>query len=177
MLRAEADRQTTAGAANFRLMSAPHCVHAPAAQPSESEVAAAMDAAESRSLSTGHRLTPPRRRVLELLIGAGRPMKAYDLMAQFKEGATPAPPTVYRALDALVAMGLAHRIASMNAYIACHGVGEGHAASFLICDCCGAVEEISGPTAEAMQMLQGRSDFLIQTVEAHGRCGRCRALI
>jgi Fur family zinc uptake transcriptional regulator len=54
-----------------------------------------------------------------------------------------APPTVYRALNRLVDEGLAHRVESLNAYVACahsqHGEG---AAIFSICQECGAVEEI-----------------------------------
>ncbi len=152
------------------------CVHhAPHRPPSTRQVAAALEAAEARARAAGQRLTPPRRRAFELLVAAGAPVKAYDLMARFKEGATTAPPTIYRALDALVAMGLAHRIASLNAYIACHGAGADHAASFLICDCCGAVEEIGQPAASLFQAFGRQSAFRTQTLEAHGRCGRCQA--
>ncbi len=85
------------------------------------------------------RLTAPRRRVLELLLQAGQPVKAYDLIASFAvEGPPAKPPTVYRALDFLEKQGFAHRIESLNSYVACRKEADGHAAAFLICDCCGA---------------------------------------
>ena len=46
---------------------------------------AALAAADRRCLAAGEKLTPARRRVLELLLGAGQPVKAYDLMAGFGE--------------------------------------------------------------------------------------------
>ena len=57
--------------------------------------------------------------MLELLLEADGPLKAYDLIAAFGEGGEPAkPPTVYRALEFLERLGFAHRIESLNAYVA-----------------------------------------------------------
>ncbi|MEJ0059912.1 MAG: hypothetical protein WDM79_10225 [Terricaulis sp.] len=66
--------------------------------------------AERRCSDAGESLTPLRRRVLELLMDHHGPAKAYDLLSQLDAGAK--PPTIYRALDFLVRMGLAHRIES-----------------------------------------------------------------
>jgi Fur family zinc uptake transcriptional regulator len=53
------------------------------------------------------------RGVGELLLEA--PCKAYDLIAAFREaGQVTSPPTVYRALDFLIAVGLAHHVVSEN---------------------------------------------------------------
>ena len=91
--------------------------------------------AEQRCEAAEQRLTPPRRRVLELLLEAGQPVKAYDLIAAYgSDGAPAKPPTVYRALEFLSGQGFAHRIESLNAYVACRRGEEGHAAAFLICD-------------------------------------------
>src|SRR5437879_13158122 len=81
---------------------------------------------KARCQAAQQRWTPPRERALELLLESGGPVKAYDLMGRFQEGVTTAPPTVYRALDALVELGLAHKIASLNAYTACHLQAAGH---------------------------------------------------
>ena len=77
----------------------------------------ALAAAEARAVKDGERMTPQRRRVLALLLEAGEPVKAYDLIARFggAEGQAAKPPTVYRALDFLERLGLAHRIASISA--------------------------------------------------------------
>lgn len=132
----------------------------------------------TRCEAASQRLTPPRRRVLEMLLKAGQPVKAYDLIAEFGDGGAPAkPPTVYRALDFLSKLGLAHRIESLNAYMACGGGGEGHAAAFLICDCCGATREITPTVAGEVERLAGVQGYSLTAlmVEAHGLCGDCRA--
>ena len=68
------------------------------------------------------------------------------LIARFGTDGQPAkPPTVYRALEFLERKGLAHRIASISAYVACTSGAVDHTAAFLICDCCGATAEVSAP--------------------------------
>ncbi len=139
----------------------------------------ALAAVEARVTEAGERLTAARRRVLALLLEAGEPVKAYDLIARFGEdGQAAKPPTVYRALEFLERQGLAHRIASISAYVACtsHDDGAAHAAAFLICDCCGATREIAGPGRAAIDAAAAQAGYAISrtTVEAHGRCAACR---
>lgn len=142
-------------------------------------LAHALQAAERRAADAGERMTAPRRRVLALLLEAGEPVKAYDLIARFGEdGQAAKPPTVYRALEFLEKQGLAHRIASISAYVACaeHDGGTAHAAAFLICDCCGATREISGPDQGVIDAAAADAGYAIArtTIEAHGRCAACR---
>lgn len=140
-------------------------------------VARALAAAEAECAVRAERMTAPRRRVLELLLTAGEPVKAYDLIARFgADGQAAKPPTVYRALEFLERQGLAHRIASISAYVACAGEADAdHAAAFLICDCCGATQEVAPATAGLMQAAQA-AGYVIEraTIEAHGRCPACR---
>src|SRR5262245_53722445 len=98
--------------------------------------------AEQRCTAAGEVLTPLRRRVLQALIDHNGPAKAYDLMSLIAPGEAPAkPPTIYRTLDFLQRLGLAHRIESVNAYVAC-GVGAcARSTMFLICEQCGSAEE------------------------------------
>ena len=100
-------------------------------------------AAEALCASAGEALTPLRRQVLAMLLDHHGPAKAYDLLEGLKTGRSSAkPPTIYRALDFLMRMGLAHRIESLNAYVACD-VGCMHApAMFLICDRCQRISEL-----------------------------------
>ncbi|NEX94775.1 transcriptional repressor [Caulobacter sp. 17J65-9] len=143
-----------------------------------SALAQALDQAGSRCDSDGQRLTAPRRRVLELLLGAEGPVKAYDLIAAFGvDGEAAKPPTVYRALEFLERQGFAHRIESLNAYVACRLGADTHAAAFLICDCCGATREIEPAGADVLVASAGRDGFVVTnlTVEAHGLCAACRA--
>ena len=68
--------------------------------------------AEKRCADAGESFTPLRRRVLELLLDQHGPAKAYDLLPLIDADKSAKPPTVYRALDFLVRMGLAvHRSA------------------------------------------------------------------
>jgi Fur family zinc uptake transcriptional regulator len=134
--------------------------------------------ADERCARAGERMTQPRRRALELLLEAGKPMKAYDLIATFGEDGRPAkPPTVYRALEFLSRQGLAHRIESLNAYVACEMGDRSHAAAFLICDCCGATEEIEPFSPDRVQAAASKAGYAISavTVEAHGFCPACAA--
>lgn len=122
-------------------------------------------------------MTAPRRRVLELLLAAGEPVKAYDLIARFgRDGEAAKPPTVYRALEFLERQGLAHRIASLSAYVACAHAGADHAAAFLICDCCGVTAEVRPTASPHLADAAAALGFTIgrATVEAHGRCADCR---
>ena len=155
----------------------PDCGHARTSKPSKAALKAAIAIGKARCESAQQRWTPQRERALELLLESGGPVKAYDLMGRFQEGVTTAPPTVYRALDALVELGLAHKIASLNAYTACHLEAAGHTASFLICDCCGSAEEIPTPTGDMLETIRAHSDFQPAhvTIEAHGRCRNCAA--
>lgn len=157
-------------------MSEP-CRHHHADGPPGSEaVARAIQDADVRLTAEGERMTPARLRVLELLLAAGEPVKAYDLIARFGEDGQPAkPPTVYRALEFLERMGLAHRIASISAYVACTSGADDHAAAFLICDCCGATQEVSAPVADDLGRAARGAGYVITrtTIEAHGRCPAC----
>jgi Fur family zinc uptake transcriptional regulator len=138
---------------------------------------AGLQLAQTRCETHGQKLTPARRRVLELLMRAGQPVKAYDLISGFSEtaGEIAKPPTIYRALEFLEREGLAHRIESLSAYVACRGEPQRHAAAFLICDCCGKTEEIAAPVDEALRCLASQAGYRIQAVsiEARGRCGAC----
>jgi Fur family zinc uptake transcriptional regulator len=144
--------------------------------PGSAEVARAMQDADVRLTAAGERMTAARLRVLELLLAAGEPVKAYDLIARFGEDGQPAkPPTVYRALEFLERKGLAHRIASISAYVACTSGAADHAAAFLICDCCGSTREVSAPVTDDLGRAAREAGYVIArtTIEAHGRCPAC----
>ena len=94
-----------------------HCDHAHGDTGLDAgEIDRALATAEARCVDQGERMTAPRRRVLELLLQAGEPVKAYDLIARYgADGVAAKPPTVYRALEFLEKTGMAHRIASISA--------------------------------------------------------------
>ena len=82
--------------------------------------------------------------------------------------------TVYRALEFLERLGFAHRIESLNAYVPCRLTG-GHAAAFLICDCCGEAAEFA-PDLGAQLAAAEATGYAVRaiTIEARGLCAACR---
>lgn len=140
---------------------------------------AVMATAERQTAAEGIRLTPVRRRALEILLESHRAMGAYEVLERLsQDGFGNQPPVAYRALDFLVEHGLAHRIQRLNAYAACHAPGQPHAPVFLICRGCDRVAETGTDSLRgALDDLARASDFTIErmTVEALGLCPACRA--
>lgn len=139
------------------------------------DVPAALTAAAERSVAAGERWTPPRDRVLQLLLETRGPVRAYDLVAAFAPGAYTHPPTVYRALDFLAAHGFAHHLKSVNRFVACAAPWGAHDAQFLICDGCGSVAERPFELAPALTGLAAAHGFVARSwvVELQGRCPAC----
>lgn len=139
----------------------------------------ALARAERLCATRGARLTPVRRRVLELVWGSHRPRGAYDILQDLAgEGKRAAPLTVYRALDFLVAHGLVHRLESLNAFVGCIDPGARHASQFLVCRGCGTATELSDPqVAHAIEASASAAGFRIErpVVEVRGLCPRCTA--
>ena len=143
--------------------------------------AAGFVAAVERACSErGLRLTEIRARVLGLVADAGKPIKAYDLLDKVREGegaGAAAPPTVYRALDFLLADGFIHKLESVNAFVACHHpIAAQHSAPFLICDGCHKAVELEDEHVVATLDAQARAlgfSPQTQTLEVHGLCAEC----
>lgn len=134
-------------------------------------VADALSAAEAVCSAAGARMTPVRRRTLEILLEGHRPMGAYDVLARLdSDGFGSKPPVAYRALGFLVDHGLAHRIERLNAFVACpHPDGAGHAPAFLICRNCRTVAEVPA----ALGTLPEGFRVEKTTVEVEGLCAAC----
>lgn len=127
----------------------------------------------------GLRLTPIRKRVLELVWQSHRPLGAYEILAQLgtEDGRPAAPPTVYRALDFLLDNGLVHRLASLNAFIGCDRPHQAHQGHFLICRLCKEARELPHDRIdEAIRQTAAELDFQVeqQVIEVSGVCAPCR---
>jgi Fur family zinc uptake transcriptional regulator len=133
---------------------------------------------EQRCRQRGLRLTPTRRRVLELVLSAEGPVKAYDLLDQLKaEQPNAAPPTVYRALEFLLDNHFIHRLESLNAFVSCFHPEESHQGQFLICDGCQSVIEIHDPglTRQLKEAAEHeRFQASRQVLEIYGLCRDCQ---
>lgn len=142
------------------------------------DIAGLLDRADAICARRGARLTSLRRIVLGLILQGDGPTGAYELLDRLKtrrRGA--APPTVYRALEFLLAQGLIHRVERLSAFVGCVAHSDhDHAAQFLICRGCGRVTELEDAgVAQALKAAAQRAGFHIQgaTVEAEGRCAGC----
>lgn len=138
----------------------------------------ALRAAERVCAERGLRLTRLRRRVLELVWASHAPAGAYDILKRLAgdEGRA-APPTVYRALDFLLANGLIHRIESRNAFVGCVHPDGAHGGQFLICSDCGAAAEVHDPRLDAAIARRAEElGFAVRrkTVEVQGLCQPCQ---
>jgi Fur family zinc uptake transcriptional regulator len=125
----------------------------------------------------GSKLTGQRREILSSVAQSHSAVGAYDIIERMAEhGPRPAPITVYRALDFLLAHGLVHKIESRNAFVACSHSHEGLPAALLICETCGTVAELDAPEiferiaqkAKAQKFSPART-----VIEMSGTCGSC----
>lgn len=141
-------------------------------------VAAILAQAEARARAQGARLTPVRKRVLEILVQAHGALGAYDVLEKLSaEGFGSQPPVAYRALNFLVDHGLAHRIRRLNAFTACAHPDQDHRAAFLICETCNSVTEADAEAVSAAldQAAKAAGFHLTRaTIEAVGQCRACR---
>ncbi|TVS13573.1 MAG: transcriptional repressor [Wenzhouxiangella sp.] len=132
---------------------------------------------EGKCRSRGLRLTPTRRRVLELVMAADGPVKAYDLLDDLKrERPGAAPPTIYRALDFLLENHFIHRLETLNAFVSCIHPQHQHQGQFLICEQCQTVLEIHDhDLADALTETARRHGFSAkhQVLEIYGLCQAC----
>jgi Fur family zinc uptake transcriptional regulator len=140
----------------------------------------ALAKAEASCAISGVRLTPIRRRVLELVWKNHEPVKAYDILDTLqseKKGA--APPTVYRALEFLQQQGFVHKLESLNAYIGCGAPGHNNTSQFLICHSCGVVAELDDiEIGEIISSKAGQLGFTPKqlTIEIKGLCILCKSV-
>lgn len=124
------------------------------------------------------RLTPLRRDVLALLLASPRALGAYELLASMRQThAAAQPPTVYRALEFLMEAGLAHRLDTLNAYVACALNAHDHSL-LLVCPACGKVREINDPEVfHLLSLHAAASGFLLpnECLEIKAGCSGCAA--
>jgi Fur family transcriptional regulator, zinc uptake regulator len=138
--------------------------------------------AQSEAICRAHgaRLTRIRRNVLEVLYTSQKPLGAYELADLLSPNARRmAPITVYRALDFLIEQGLAHRLASQNAYVATVQGDSHENSAFLICEDCGDVSEATSPEfADTVSDLLSQKGFRprAKVLEITGRCAHCQSM-
>lgn len=126
----------------------------------------------------GHRITRPRRLVVDVLAQQDQPLSPYDihdLLAERNEKIDTV--TIYRILDRLEAYGLAHRIAHTGGFLRCRLEEHDACHHHVICRDCGAIEEIHCPGMTAVERVAAsESQYRIDShhVEFLGLCATCK---
>lgn len=138
----------------------------------------AMAEAEQVCHEQGQRFTAIRRKVLELIWQQHKPIGAYQILEQLQQESRTAPPTVYRALDFLLGLGLIHRIASLNAFVGCVHPRTAHEGYFFICSSCKTCAELHLETvSREIHQTARQCGFEVHdsAVEIMGVCPLCAA--
>lgn len=134
--------------------------------------------AQARCQELGERLTPARLAAYAELLAAKRALPAYQLMARLeaRQSRKLAPLTVYRHLDFLTRVGLAHRIESTQSYLPCDYPHYPHDSQYLLCSNCGQIDEVHSALLESMlDRIASTHGFkpAKTVVEMSGLCGKC----
>jgi len=116
------------------------------------------------------------RDVLDVLKRAQKPMSAYGILNGLEGSSIRAAAQVYRSLEKLVRSNRVHRIASLNAFIACTHPEHDFLPGFYVCKLCGSVTECN--LSQTVEPLRHGLDtgFRVDTIniEIQGVCQACQ---
>ena len=124
-------------------------------------------------------LTKNQQTVLDILESASEPLKAYTILFDIQKKGIKSPLQVYRALDKLIEIGKVHKIESRNSYVACkhEGCNAKTSTSFLICEKCDSVTELTGNNLFsyfAKQAEKNNFNYKKHNLEIFGLCENCK---
>jgi Fur family ferric uptake transcriptional regulator len=128
----------------------------------------------------GQRYTSGRRALVEVLVGAGRPLTAAEVVAE----ADLSQSSAYRNLAVLEGAGVVHRISGTDEFARFELAEDltDHHHHHLVCTECGAISDftVPDPLEEAVEALAAAvatsSGFVVDRhrLDLFGRCSRCR---
>ncbi|MBK7658284.1 MAG: transcriptional repressor [Betaproteobacteria bacterium] len=133
-------------------------------------------AAERAIRAAGERLTAPRAAVLQTLLAARQALTHHEIEQALASRLAVDRVTVYRVLDWLVSLGLAHRIAGEDRtwrFLATHGEAHATHAHFM-CSRCGrtvCLDEVAVPPA--VKVPRGFEPSHVE-LNVKGVCAACR---
>jgi len=116
--------------------------------------------------------------VRAFLKGVDKPVSAYDILDALRCEGIRAPLQIYRALAKLIETGEAHRIESLNAFVACrkHDCSGREVSVFMLCKDCEKVTEMADiGVSNALDSLcsTAKFDCTKRVIEITGACGQC----
>ena len=124
-------------------------------------------------------LTKNQQTVLDILENSSEPLKAYTILFDIQKKGIKSPLQVYRALDKLIEIGKVHKIESRNSYVACkhEGCNAKTSTSFLICENCDSVTELTGNNLFSYfskQAEKNNFNYKKHNLEIIGLCENCK---
>lgn len=92
----------------------------------------------------GYRITEPRKSVIGVLSEAEAPLSPYDIQKRLQtEGSGLNHVTIYRVLDLLCLLGLAHRVITAGGFMRCTLGDINGCHRYMICRVCGMITEFA----------------------------------
>jgi len=90
----------------------------------------------------GYKVTRSRRLVMEVLDKVDKPLSPYDIQRLLQQqGEALNHVTIYRTLDLLCRLNLAHRVLLSGGFIRCALSPQGGCHRFMVCRGCGSIRE------------------------------------
>jgi Fur family zinc uptake transcriptional regulator len=136
----------------------------------------AMARARSAFDEKGLKLTPLRQAIFREIAASHKAIGAYEVLDKFaRRGERLAPISVYRAIDALLAVGVVHRFESRNAFFACLAP-HGRRQLVLACEACSRIAEVDADKVfAAIDKCASAAAFFPKgaLVEVGGLCAAC----
>lgn len=126
----------------------------------------------------GYRITAPRRQVLRALAEAERPLSPYEIQEMLKQkGEYLNHVTIYRVLELLCSLNLAHKVLLAGGFVICSLGGANGCHRFMVCRECGMLEEYTSEAlcteeTEFAEKLGFRAEQHFS--EFSGVCARCQ---
>lgn len=123
------------------------------------------------------RLTEQRKKVFGIICQSKKPIKAYDLLEEFKKIEPNAKPTtIYRNLSFLLQNDFIHKINKINAYLPCSHPNECHECYFLFCLKCNQITECCSEKIQNMIQEKAEKQKFVPkkiSLEIEGICEDC----
>jgi len=125
----------------------------------------------------GYKVTRPRLQVVEILSKAQKPVSPYEIQKMLRhQGRYLNHVTIYRVLELLCHLNLAHKLPSEKGFIKCILGNSKGCHRFMICHKCGAIREYADDKlCKNEKEIAGDIGFHTQyhVSESYGLCSSC----
>jgi len=136
------------------------------------------DKALEKLRAAGLKITKQRQLIVDLLMETDKALSPYEMQSILKKrGVAADVVTIYRVLDLLEQLSLAHKVQAFNGYIRCQKNKSSTCHHYLLCKNCHRVDEVEGDDlADIQQRIRREHRFRIDShyLEFIGLCSVCQ---